>query len=93
LLFILYANLVFHFAGTGVVAYALHPGTVNTDIMNDAPGRIGSIFAGFRWAFKTPVQGAQTTLHCALDEELVEQKGLYYRYDSIVKSIFFLQAG
>ncbi|KAF4526251.1 hypothetical protein B566_EDAN001936 [Ephemera danica] len=64
--------------GTGVMAYALHPGAVNTNIMDKVPGCTGVFVKCVRWSYKTPEQGAQTTLHCALDEKLAEQKGLYY---------------
>ena len=29
---------------------------------------------------KTPVQGAQTTIHCAVTENLEKYSGLYFRY-------------
>jgi retinol dehydrogenase-12 len=28
--------------------------------------------------FKTPLEGAQTTLYCCLEESIVEQSGRYY---------------
>ena len=34
---------------------------------------------GLLWPFtKSPVQGAQTTIHCAVTEELEGETGLYY---------------
>ncbi|PSN47909.1 hypothetical protein C0J52_03373 [Blattella germanica] len=57
--------------GKGVTTYAVHPGVVATDA-----GRYAdmSFFPGARWLFenvlvyiiKTPEQGAQTTIHCAV---------------------------
>lgn len=32
----------------------------------------------FRWFLKTPEQGAQTTIFCCVDENLIKQNGLYY---------------
>jgi hypothetical protein len=29
--------------------------------------------------FKNPEQGAQTTIHCSLEEKLASETGLYYR--------------
>jgi hypothetical protein len=29
--------------------------------------------------FKTPEEGAQTTIYCAVDETLADKTGLYYR--------------
>uniref|UniRef100_A0A182NH89 Uncharacterized protein n=1 Tax=Anopheles dirus TaxID=7168 RepID=A0A182NH89_9DIPT len=69
--------------GTGVTAYAVHPGTVDTDL----PRHMGSFFFLFdhklvkpllRVAFKTPLSGAQTTLYTALDEDLALESGKYY---------------
>ncbi|XP_065344620.1 retinol dehydrogenase 12-like [Cloeon dipterum] len=61
---------------TGVVAYAVHPGVVATELGRHVPG--GWLFQKLGWILKNPVQGAQTTLHCALDEKLAEQNGLYF---------------
>lgn len=31
-----------------------------------------------KWFMKTPVQGAQTTIYCAVDEKCANETGLYY---------------
>ncbi|KAJ8734966.1 hypothetical protein PYW08_014216 [Mythimna loreyi] len=67
----------------GVNTYCLHPGVVKTELgryFND------SLFPGARQIFgfvmspfmKTPEQGAQTTIYCALDEKCADETGLYY---------------
>ncbi|KAL1131361.1 hypothetical protein AAG570_010978 [Ranatra chinensis] len=71
--------------GTGVTAYSVHPGYVKTDL-----GRYldETYFSGTRFlakmffsaVYKTPEEGALTTLHCALNEEAGQETGLYYRY-------------
>jgi len=33
--------------------------------------------------FKTPEEGAQTTIYCSVDEKLANQTGLYYRLEFI----------
>lgn len=64
--------------------YSLHPGVIKTELGRNAdvlfPGLrfISSLFSS--WAFKTPRQGAQTTIYCAVDEEAGKETGLYYRY-------------
>ncbi|XP_014285498.2 retinol dehydrogenase 11 [Halyomorpha halys] len=67
--------------GSGVKVVSLHPGVVYTDL----PRYLSDIFfTGAYWIYekfgwlvmKTPKQGAQTTLYCAL-EDCVES-GLYY---------------
>ncbi|XP_055625680.1 retinol dehydrogenase 12-like [Toxorhynchites rutilus septentrionalis] len=69
--------------GTGVTTYAVHPGTVNTEL----PRHMGTFFFLFehnlvkpllRIAFKSPRSGAQTTLYTALDETLSHESGKYY---------------
>jgi hypothetical protein len=71
------------FPGTGVTTYALHPGLVQTEFMRYANN---SMFNGATWLLrkvtwmaKTPTQGAQTTIYCAVDEKVAGQSGFYYR--------------
>ncbi|XP_059478278.1 retinol dehydrogenase 11-like [Neocloeon triangulifer] len=63
---------------TGVVTYALHPGVVATELGRHTPCGCGWLFQRLGCFIKTPVQGAQTTLHCALDEQLAEQNEFYF---------------
>ncbi|CAH1738342.1 unnamed protein product [Aphis gossypii] len=69
--------------GTGVHVYSLHPGIVNTEL----PRTVDQVFFPGMWLLgrivlypfvKTPEQGAQTTLHCSIDEKAGEETGLYY---------------
>ncbi|RZF45182.1 hypothetical protein LSTR_LSTR009953 [Laodelphax striatellus] len=67
----------------GVNVYAVHPGVVKTEL-----GRhLDEVyFTGARtlartlgyFLLKTPEQGAQTTLYCALSEQAANETGLYY---------------
>ncbi|KAF2896590.1 hypothetical protein ILUMI_09592 [Ignelater luminosus] len=66
-----------------VTVYSLHPGVIATDL-----GRHLDEFCfwGAQWCFlkvmgmfiKTPEQGAQTTIYCAVDENAAKETGLYY---------------
>lgn len=70
--------------GTNVSAYCLHPGVISTELqrhMNE------TYFSGAEILFrslititiaKTPEQGAQTTIYCAVDEKIAEESGFYY---------------
>lgn len=66
-----------------VTTYAVHPGVVKTELGRHLDGLyfkgarvlIGAVFMPF---LKTPVQGAQTTIHCAIDEQAGSETGLYY---------------
>ncbi|XP_065344617.1 retinol dehydrogenase 12-like [Cloeon dipterum] len=64
--------------GKNVVAYAVNPGLVYTDITRHWSDRANSCFARFKCIAKTPEEGAQTTLHCALDEKLANQQSQIY---------------
>ncbi|XP_071454103.1 retinol dehydrogenase 12-like isoform X2 [Hetaerina americana] len=69
--------------GTGVNVYALHPGVVSTDLGRHLHS---TIIPGASWFYrnvncfgaKNPVQGAQTTIYCAVDEKTANETGLYY---------------
>lgn len=69
--------------GTGVTTYAVHPGVVRTEMLEDYSETLPSPLA---WALKkskkiltiTPTQGAQTTIFCAVADETKDQSGLYY---------------
>ncbi|KAK7868685.1 hypothetical protein R5R35_006976 [Gryllus longicercus] len=69
--------------GSGVTSYSLHPGVVNTELSRHFDT---AYFKGGQWIFdnigklflKTPEQGAQTTIYCAVSEEAEKETGLYY---------------
>ena len=46
--------------------------------MMEMAAKMPDFFAPLTFAFKTLVEGAQTTICCAVDEELADQSGLYY---------------
>jgi NAD(P)-dependent dehydrogenase (short-subunit alcohol dehydrogenase family) len=64
--------------GTKVTTYAVHPGTVATDVWRRIPLPV-------RWIVKrfmiTPEQGAISTLHAATAPELANETGRYYNLD------------
>ncbi|XP_075388556.1 retinol dehydrogenase 11 isoform X2 [Tenrec ecaudatus] len=63
--------------GSGVTTYAVHPGSVNSELT-----RYSTFMTWMWWLFssflKTPEQGAQTSLHCALTEGLERLSGEYF---------------
>lgn len=64
--------------GTGVTANCLHPGIVNTGIWDSVPAPFSWALSLIRLCFKTPEQGCQTSVFCAVSEELNGQSGKYY---------------
>ena len=68
---------------TGVTVNALYPGVVKTELgrhMAINKSYVSSILLAplFWLLFKSPVQGAQTTLYCALSPELEGVTGKYF---------------
>ncbi|XP_058830719.1 retinol dehydrogenase 12-like [Topomyia yanbarensis] len=83
------ANLLFtkelakRLEGSGVTTYAVHPGAVYTDLQR----HFGTLFflldnfvvrSLMQFTFKTPKEGAQTSVYAALDEDLSNKTGRYY---------------
>ncbi|XP_066999335.1 retinol dehydrogenase 14 [Anabrus simplex] len=65
--------------GTGVTANCLHPGMIDSGIWRNVPFPLNLplklIVKGF---FKTPQQGAQTSIYLAVSEELADVTGKYF---------------
>lgn len=74
---------------TGLSVYVLHPGVVKTELIRHLDS---SFFSGLQSMFsrvsapftKDPSQGAQTQIHCAVDEKAGEESGLYYEDCKVV---------
>lgn len=63
--------------GSGVTTYSVHPGTVKSELVRH------SCFMRWMWRLfsffiKTPQQGAQTSLYCALTEGLESLSGNHF---------------
>lgn len=61
--------------GTGVTAYALHPGAVATDVWRRVPVGLRGLLKLF---MKSSEDGAKTTIYCATEPTLASQTGRYY---------------
>jgi len=80
-----YANIYFarelakRLEGTNVTVNSLHPGMIDTGIWRSVPFPLNYpmrlITKGF---FKTPEQGAQTTIHLAVSDEVADVSGKYF---------------
>ena len=62
-------------AGSGVHAYALHPGVVASDIWRKLPGPVRAVAKLFMLSNE---DGAKTTLYCATSAEAGGESGFYY---------------
>lgn len=61
-----------------VTSYTLHPGAVNTDLQRH--NAVLDLFSRFTSGimFKTPEEGAQTNIYCAIQEGLEKHSGEYF---------------
>lgn len=70
--------------GTDVTCYCLHPGAINSELARNANTVFAAVLKLIRgFFFKNTVQGAQTTLHCALQEGLEPYSGRYFSNCSV----------
>lgn len=65
--------------GTSVTCYSLHPGAINSEFARNI-NRVAVLLLApiTSFFFKTPEQGCQTSLHCALQEGLEPLSGRYF---------------
>lgn len=80
-----YANILFtnelarRLEGTGVTANCLHPGMIDSGIWRNVPFPLNlPVKLVCKTCFKTPQQGAQTTLYLACSEEVEGVSGKYF---------------
>lgn len=66
--------------GTGVTCYSLHPGSVRSELGRDFNGTFTNILKRIFEIFiqTDEMSGAQTTLHCALQEGIEPLSGRYF---------------
>lgn len=69
-----------HVTGTGVSVFSLHPGVVQSELWRHQHQCIQMAVKIFRIFTKTSVEGAQTTIYCAVEPHLESQSGGYFRY-------------
>lgn len=77
--------------GTGVSAFSVHPGWIRSNLIATSGGAAGKFvqnvlmrpFSGFLGTMSW-FEGAQTTLHCLLDDDAPNHSGEYYSQNSIL---------
>ncbi|XP_062849160.1 retinol dehydrogenase 12 [Trichomycterus rosablanca] len=65
---------------TGVTVYAVHPGIVRTELKRHMNLGLLCMWKVVRPFTKTSVQGAQTSIYCAVEPALSSQSGEYYSH-------------
>ncbi|KAG7190099.1 hypothetical protein KM043_006233 [Ampulex compressa] len=80
-----YANIVIglelarRLEGSGVTVNCLHPGLIDSGIWRSVPAPLSwGLNLIIKAFFKTPEQGAQTTIHLAVSTELADVTGKYF---------------
>lgn len=73
----------FDLADSGIGVYSVDPGSVETPIYRHFPLLQNPILRAIQKplrfiVIRTPIQGAQSILHCALSPTLEDESGLYY---------------
>jgi NAD(P)-dependent dehydrogenase (short-subunit alcohol dehydrogenase family) len=71
---------------TGITAYALHPGVVNTNIWKEAKGFLRIIIWFLKPFMISPQQGAETTVYVATQPKLEQKNGLYFKKCKVAKT-------
>ncbi|XP_015246115.1 PREDICTED: retinol dehydrogenase 12 isoform X2 [Cyprinodon variegatus] len=75
---VLFARELAHrLKGTGVTVNSVHPGTVNSDLTRHSTLMM-ILFTVFSMFLKTPQEGAQTSIYCAVAEELHSVSGKHF---------------
>lgn len=80
-----YANICFtlelarRLEGTGITANCLHPGMIDSGIWRNVPIPLSwGLWLIIKFFFKTPKQGAQTSIYCSVSEEVEGVTGKYF---------------
>lgn len=71
------------FASTGITAYCLHPGVVNTHFGDGSTGFVKFLLRVARPFMKTPEQGAETTIYLATQPGIEHLSGHYFKNKTI----------
>ncbi|KAM6135699.1 retinol dehydrogenase 12-like [Phoenicopterus ruber ruber] len=75
------AELARRLQGTGVIANALSPGLVSTNIMHHFSWAVRALFTLISPFIKSAEQGAVSTIYCAVSEEVSGITGKYFDSD------------
>lgn len=67
-----------------ITTYSLHPGVVNTELTRYSYRTLLVSLTFGKLYGRTPVQGAQTNIYCAVEEGLEKYSGGYFRNCGVV---------
>lgn len=71
-----------NFLDTNVTVVSLHPGVIDTELTRNLHGCLGCLAKIFLpcvvCCWKTPIEGAQTTIYCATSTDVPKLSGCYF---------------
>ncbi len=79
-------SLAEKYGDKGIMANALHPGVVNTDIWNSAKGVLRFPVWILKLFMISPEKGAETTIYLATQPKLEQKSGLYFKKCKVAKT-------
>ncbi|XP_060529996.1 retinol dehydrogenase 11-like isoform X2 [Cylas formicarius] len=73
-------ELASRLGNTDVTTYSLHPGSVSTELFRNMPVyfKLPVEYVYMSLFRKTPLEGAQTTIHCAVQKGIEDQSGQHF---------------
>jgi retinol dehydrogenase 12 len=80
---VLFAKELARRAPKHVLSYSLHPGAVASDVWREVPWGLRHVLKLFMLSNE---DGAKTTLHCALSDEVIQKTGAYYDHSKEKKA-------
>ncbi|PIK38818.1 putative retinol dehydrogenase 12 [Apostichopus japonicus] len=78
---------------TGVTTYVVHPGSVNTGIKRNWSNWLRKMAPAIIPFLKSPLEGAQASIHCAVADETELSNGAYYEVPSKEANSNWLRRG
>ncbi|XP_072163608.1 retinol dehydrogenase 12-like [Diadema setosum] len=73
-------QLALNLEGTGVTAFSLHPGSINTEIKRNWAGWLRALSPIISFFFlKSAKAGAQTSIHCSVSDDIIPLSGSFFK--------------
>ncbi|XP_030748250.1 retinol dehydrogenase 12-like [Sitophilus oryzae] len=71
---------------TKVTTYSLHPGVILTEFSRNVPELFKGVVENvLRYMFKNAIEGAQTTIYCAVEKDIEKYSGQHFHDCHVVK--------
>jgi len=71
--------------GKNITTYSLHPGVINSNFAANSNSFFAKIFNVFRFFFKSPEEGAETTIYLCTEPGIESKSGRYFAKSKPIK--------